>query len=241
MLIVEPRLYQLNEYSISVRRPLKTSIRILHLSDIHFALPNPSMAAFFDRLSRIPVDLVFITGDIIDCPGGIPICIQTVSKLKPKFGTFAVFGNHDYYNYQFWDAILHNFPGQAQPRHLQDHLLLQKSLEDAGIRVLKNETVTHMVNGEAILIHGLDDPTTGRANVRKAMQNFDPSKVNILLTHTVDALVDIGENEMNVSFRRLKELILRVRDQTLLPSCSKGSPGGPLRWGQNSLRPTGGL
>jgi hypothetical protein len=66
--------------------------------------------------------------------------------------------------------------------------------------VLFNETAEVNVEGKPVLIHGLDDPTTGRADLLKAMKNFDPKKINILLTHTVDAFLDIGENEIDLSF-----------------------------------------
>ncbi len=197
---VEPKLFQINRYPVKIRKSLPKPIRILHLSDIHFSSPQKSLARFFDRLAKEDVHLVFVTGDIIDCEAGIPFCVENLRKLRPRYGTFAVLGNHDYYDYRFEDVVIHNFPGQGFPKNSQNTALLERALKDMGVSVLKNETVAKEVEGGVLLIHGLDDPTTGRANVRKAMENFDPKFPNLLLTHTVDAMLDVGENEMDLCF-----------------------------------------
>lgn len=200
MFFAEPRLFEINRYDLAVRKRLARPIRILHLSDIHFAGPNPPLTRFFDRLAAEKVDFVFITGDIIDCAEGIPRAVEHFRKLKPAHGIFAVFGNHDYYDYTLPDAFLHNFPGQPHPKALNPANEFQRGLEKIGVKVLKNETVEVDFSGTPLLIHGLDDATTGRANIRKAMNNFNPAKVNLLLTHTVDVFLDIGENEIDFSF-----------------------------------------
>ncbi len=200
MFAVEPRLREINRYEVSITKKLPRPLRILHLSDIHFARPDAALAKFFDRLAAEDFDAVLISGDIMDCKEGLPVCIENLKKLKPAHGIFAVFGNHDYFDYSFFDVILHNFPGQREPVSTQPTHLFASEMQAAGIRVMRNETLEINAGGAALLIHGLDDPTTGRANVRKAMQQFEPAKINILLTHTIDAFLDIGENEIDLSF-----------------------------------------
>lgn len=197
---IEPRLYEINRHTVTIHKWLDHPLKILHLSDIHFAKPDRVLSAFFDRLAKEHFHFVFITGDIMDCEDGIPVCVENVKKLRPSHGMYAVFGNHDYYYYGFADVFIHNFPGQNKP--LREHRAerLKQALEEVGVRVLRNETEPVFVDGIPMLIHGLDDPTTGRANVREAMQNFDSKKINILLTHTVDVFLDIGENEIDLSF-----------------------------------------
>ena len=198
--LIEPNQIQLNRHEVMIRKNLPRPLKILHLSDIHFAWPKAHIDRFFDRLAAEPLDFVFITGDIMDCDEGITECLKNLKKLKPKYGQYAVFGNHDYYNYRLIDVFMHNFPGQGRPLLPNNVETFQKALEEHGIRVMKNETDKVQVEGAEILIHGLDDPTTGRANVRVAMDHFDESKTNLLLTHTVDVFLDIGENEIDVSF-----------------------------------------
>lgn len=198
---LETRRYQISRYEVTLRKPLPFSIKILHLSDLHFSKSNKRLLRFFEHLmGEEAYEFVFITGDIFDSEKGIPACIEHFKKLEAKHGSFAVFGNHDYYDYRWADVFIHNFPNQAKPKHHQPAQRFEEALASAGVRLLKNETIEKEIQGVPLLIHGLDDPTTGRANVRKAMQNFEPSKINILLTHTIDVFLDIGENEIDLSF-----------------------------------------
>lgn len=197
---IEPRLIQLSRHEIALQKFLSRPVRILHLSDTHFAGPHKAISNFFDRLSQESLDFVVVTGDIMDCEEGLPFCIENLKKLKTRYGIFAVFGNHDYFDFQFADVFLHNFPGQGRPLISQRVDFFEQSLEEAGIRVLRNETETVVIEDTPLLIHGLDDPTTGHADLLKAMQNFDPEKINILLTHTIDAFLDLGENQIDLSF-----------------------------------------
>ncbi|MDP3920259.1 MAG: metallophosphoesterase [Candidatus Omnitrophota bacterium] len=181
-------------------KALGASLKVLHLSDIHFAGKIRALDQFFDRIAAEDVDLVFLTGDVIDHEKGIPSCVENLKKLKPRIGKYAVFGNHDYYNYRLSDCFKHHFPGQGVPESLNPIERLAEGYADAGVHLLKNETVEILNGRTPLLIHGLDDPTTGKANLRTTMKNFDPEKINLLLTHTIDVFLDIGEGEIDVSF-----------------------------------------
>ncbi len=191
--------YQINPRFALVRKKLSRPLRILHLSDIHFRGKDRGLELFFEKLGKEACDFVFITGDIFDCAKGASQA-GLFKKLKPRYGTYAVFGNHDYYNYGLFDMAIHYSPGQGKPHRPQPAGIFEKALEHAGVRLLRNETVEVKVDGVPVLIHGLDDPITGRANVRQAMLNFKPAKLNILLTHSIDVFLDIGENEIDLSF-----------------------------------------
>jgi len=192
--------FEINRYPVSLKKKVSQSFSVLHLSDIHFTGPNPPLDEFFQRISQETYDLIVLSGDIIDCESGITHAVRTLSKLKATYGFYAVFGNHDYYDYHLKDAFLHNFPGQSKPKRLNPSEKLKEALEGAGLRVLMNETRELMIGQTPILIHGLDDPTTGRASIRKTLENYDASKLNILLTHSIDAFYDIGEGEIDLSF-----------------------------------------
>lgn len=197
---IEPRLYQINRYDVSLHKPLGRSYRVLHLTDIHFAKKDGKLGGFFDRLAKESYDFVFVTGDVIDCEEGITSCVENLKKFSPALGTYVVFGNHDYFDYHLWDVISNSSPSNGRLKYKNRPDLFEKALEKEGIRVMRNETEEIKSGRDSLLIHGLDDPVTGRANIRKAMQDFDPAKVNILLTHTVDVFLDIGEGEIDLSF-----------------------------------------
>jgi len=205
----EPFRYEISRHSVTLKRKaLRRPLRIMHLSDIHFAGRNERLDAFFDSLAKEPCDYIFVTGDIIDCISGIPDAVKNLSKLKPEQGIYAVLGNHDYLDYRPVEMVVHNvceimdrdYPEKFRPNNRQRVDLLEAALGKAGVRLLKNETVETSFEGAPLLIHGLDDATTGQANLRRTMGNYDPAKLNILLTHTVDVFLDIGKEEIDLSF-----------------------------------------
>ncbi len=200
MFRIEPNRFQINYKKIRIKKQLNRPLRVLHLSDTHFTGASKKLDRFFDKLVSIPCDLVALTGDLVDCEEGIPEAVKNLAKLKPAFGIYVVYGNHDYYDYNLIDSLIHNFPGQKQPRKRIPVDLLQEELEKHGIRVLRNETAEILCDQVPLLVHGLDDPITGCANIRLTMANFDPGKINILLTHTIDVFLDVGENEIDLSF-----------------------------------------
>lgn len=200
LFFVEPRWIQVSRHEVKVQKKLSSPFRILHLSDTHFSGRNLFLNKFFDKLSQDVYDVAVITGDIIDCPEGISQCTDNLKKIKTRFGFYAVLGNHDYFNYGFLEAFNHNFPYQTYPSRKNAADKLQEELAKINIKVLKNQTEEINVLEEKILIHGLDDPTTGRADVKLIQPNFCSQKINILLTHTVDALQHIEEGHIDVSF-----------------------------------------
>lgn len=199
---VEPNAFEINEHTISHQKDVSSPVKILHLSDIHFARARPSLTRFFKRLAKIEVDFVFLTGDIIDCTSGIPLCIDHLKMLKPKYGIFAVFGNHDYYDYKVVDAFIHNLKAKdTHPIYDQPIDEFTKKLQKIGVTVLKNESrKVELENGDVLLIHGLDDPATGHDDASLIHPNIDRGKLNLLLTHLVDAVLNFEKGRIDVSF-----------------------------------------
>lgn len=186
-----------------VTKSLAEPLRILHLSDIHFSGSDPSMSRFFDSLGEETYDLIFITGDIFDREEGMPMAEESFKKLKAKIGIYAVFGNHDYYNYRLRDTFMilaMGFRGRRHPISRQPVLRFKALLAQVGVKLLVNERVEFQHGGQTFSIFGLDDPTTGRADMEKTMHEYNPAHINLLLTHTIDAFFYIGKNEMDLSF-----------------------------------------
>ena len=197
---IEPNAYEISRHKRPSKKALAKPLRILHLSDTHFSGRNPRLSGFFDRLAKEPVDFVFVTGDILDSGKGIGPCIENFKKLKPKHGFYAVFGNHDYYDYLFRHVFITNAPKHNHPKDSQPHEEFQKELTKAGIQLLKNETHEVVFDGTPFLIHGLDDPVTDHADFDKIKRAVQPEKINFLLTHTVDAFFYLEENQIDFSF-----------------------------------------
>ncbi|MFZ5802663.1 MAG: metallophosphoesterase [Candidatus Omnitrophota bacterium] len=196
---IEIRRYRVVFRSVPIRKKLPRPLKILHLSDFHFTGKPHPLDDFFGQLAREPYDLVFCTGDLIEHDGAVRQCAANLARLQSRYGIFAILGNHDHYDYRFWDSFLHDFPGWGLPKTLNDVDRLVHELKVSGIRVLRNETAEFVIEGVPFLVHGIDDPMTEKANLRATLENFDPRKVNILLTHSADVLLEVGDNEMDLA------------------------------------------
>lgn len=105
--------------------------RIVHLSDTHIAttIPLDKVERLVEKVNSLHPDVVLISGDIID--GRYDLIsdqVKCLRKLTPKFGVWGVNGNHEYY---------------------ADVLDWQQKFQDAGIKILNNDSVT-LNNNEGI-------------------------------------------------------------------------------------------
>lgn len=74
-------------------------LRIAHLTDIHINKSRGRHSRIIGHLARMPLDLVFFTGDYIwderDEDVSFNVMQRIAAVLKPRIGSYGVFGNHD--------------------------------------------------------------------------------------------------------------------------------------------------
>lgn len=143
-------------------------LSILHLSDLHMENLSVDAQRIVDDFSHHSLDLIAITGDLLDRKKNIPKAVayvKTVMQLNPRYGTYVVFGNHDYV---------------LSPPKLAE---LQTELERIGCRVLINEHVTVLHDGQPLHIIGVDDFATRHSNLPKAFKGVPDSGARLVLTH----------------------------------------------------------
>ena len=130
-------------------------LRILHFSDLHLTRPNKKFDNFFAHLNKIECDLAIVSGDVIDNDNGIDPCVKYLTSLKPKYGTFITYGNHDKYKLGLREFMFFNSIKKFIPNNLN---LLETKLKDNGINVLDNK-ITHLgINGIGVDLIGIDCP-----------------------------------------------------------------------------------
>ena len=74
-------------------------MRLVQLSDLHlgpFMAPE-RLSAYIDEVNRFEPDLVCITGDISADLEGLKAGLGELSRLRARYGVFAILGNHDVY------------------------------------------------------------------------------------------------------------------------------------------------
>ncbi|MBP1155386.1 MULTISPECIES: metallophosphoesterase [unclassified Paenibacillus] len=143
------------------------SLKVLHISDMHMENISVSPDRLLDILSEERPDLIALTGDYLDKVKSIPklnAYLKVLRKMNPKYGIYAVFGNHDY-------VLKH-----------QDFTKLRKNLEDFGCKVLQNENDLLYVDGRQIHIIGIDDFSTKRSDLNQAFRGTDKG-FRLVLTH----------------------------------------------------------
>jgi predicted MPP superfamily phosphohydrolase len=75
-------------------------LRILHLSDLHFPLPRPTVRRMRHLIRQLSPDLICVTGDLAndarsDSGHGLLQCRQFLGSLTPPRGMFLVWGDWD--------------------------------------------------------------------------------------------------------------------------------------------------
>jgi len=117
------------------------ALSIALVSDIHLGIiiHEERLEEVVDGVNTLEPDIILIGGDVFDESERIvDNMVGTLSRLRSRYGVFAVLGNHDFY---------------------AGHKALVGIMERANITVLRNRLVT--VPG-VINIVGLDDPEGAR-------------------------------------------------------------------------------
>lgn len=154
----------INQNQVHGNQPI---LNILQLSDLHLEHISITATQLYEKLKNKRIDLIALTGDFLDRKRTIsklePYLI-VLGRLNPKYGMYAVLGNHDYV-----------LKGES----LQ---LLINTLEQNGCTVLQNENKTIIVDGKTVNIIGVDDFSTSRSNLDTSYTNLQ-NGVNLVLTH----------------------------------------------------------
>lgn len=197
---VEPNWHRLKRVKISIPKKIRKPITILHLSDIHFQKKLGSKKRFFQRLSMLNPDLIFLTGDIIDSDDGVDTAVRTLSGLRARYGMFMVLGNHDYYDYRFKDVVLYHAGLTKLSEQRNNVSRFTSELKKIGVTVLVNRSIRLEVHGNPVLIGGTDDPVTQHIDFEKALHGLSPNTLNILLTHHLDSLMKLSHRGVDLVF-----------------------------------------
>jgi predicted MPP superfamily phosphohydrolase len=163
-----PQLSELNVQLPNLPRAL-SGLTLLQLSDIHIGelLQEKYMVELIERCNALRPDAVVITGDLVD--GTVPRLSRYVAplqRLRSRYGTFFITGNHDYYS------------GADE---------WCEALSGLGLTVLRNRRVVLGDSGASLDLAGVDDWGARRGgrgyDLEEALAGRDPSRALVLLSH----------------------------------------------------------
>jgi len=210
-------------------------LKILHLSDFHLRtdFKGKKLEKFIEKLSFETYDLIFITGDMVEKNDLQDELIEMLKSLKAKYGIYAVFGAHDYYNKKPQEFIKNMFEKKESYSRQNDWAALRKKLESIDVHVLQNESVIlkDVPGYNEIDIIGIDDPLLNKMDLKKSLSGIflDSSSIKILdvprVIRTSQDPVNSGSSEESISTKNeLKiaqnnylaetEGVLRTREYT---------------------------
>lgn len=167
----------INHIEVPKTSKLKKPINILHLSDLHLEHLSISALDLKKQLINQPIDLIALTGDFLDRSKSIPKLIpylKVFQEINPTYGTFAVFGNHDYVLSQHYFKKLKN------------------TLISYGVHTLQNESVSLTIDHQNIYIIGIDDYSTLRSNIKESYENVGDG-YKLVLTHDPNIVLEMKE------------------------------------------------
>jgi predicted MPP superfamily phosphohydrolase len=224
----EPFNFKLSEVDIFIEdrladkagagKPARPILTILHLSDFHLRnnLKGKKMFKFVRSLSGLNVDLILITGDLLESEKNIDYLVEMLSPLKAKYGKYAVFGVHDHYYKTVLEFLKNMFKKKRKYTKENDISCIIKRLRDIGIEVLINKGRKISMGGSGIVnnieIIGLDDPIIKKTDIKKAFSYIGPVKKSKTLKRSgwLKEYRDTFELKKSSAHKLNDEKILRI-------------------------------
>jgi predicted MPP superfamily phosphohydrolase len=173
---------KLNLKNFKSKRPLK----IVQISDLHLGSFQriDKLAEAVDLINKEEADFIFFTGDLVNNHASevLPF-IDTLKKLKSKYGNYSVLGNHDYADYLGLDKSKE----QDRIKWNNNHNEILNYHSSAGFRLLLNEHQLVKVEDQELNIVGVENWGDGRfskyGDLEKAMLGSKLNIPTILLSH----------------------------------------------------------
>lgn len=139
-------------------------LRIAHLSDLHLnhRLPPSYYCDMANLVRQSEPDLIFITGDFITETEGIHRFPELAEQLVGRYGTYAIFGNHDYW---------------------AEHKTVERVVSGTGVCLLGNGWQRVNADGKKLVLLGCELPWNLKPLIVPELQD---DETLLALSHTAD-------------------------------------------------------
>ena len=163
--------------------------KIIHLSDLHSKSFGKNQQRLANILDKSKPDMIVITGDLVDQKHyDEQVALELVNQAVEIAPVFFVMGNHEWWSGQFGS--------------------LEKQLIKAGVYVLRNSWQTIEVDGQKIVICGIDDPAAAgnqydeggfiEQQLQETLSKLSKDNFKILLSHRPEKLTLYAQYEANL-------------------------------------------
>ena len=191
-ILVERRAYRL------VRRDLAIlpaggpeTLRVLHLSDLHFVSRDDRKARFLASLPS--ADVTIVTGDFLAEPEAVETAVEAVRATRGRLASWFVLGSNDYFVPRPTNPLgylVRSSNGKPRPTKGGRWRELVDLLEADGWRDLTNVRDEVDLDGLPVELLGLDDAHIRRHDLRVAPRHA-PDRFGIAVMHSPDSAPEV--------------------------------------------------
>lgn len=153
---------QVTSYVIETDR-VDQPVRLAILTDLHSCAYGEGQGELLTAVDAMKPDAVLLGGDILDDRLPETAGWQTVAALADKYPCAYVTGNHEWWS------------GEAERMCAQ--------MESLGVAVLRGASVAWTLNGQPIVVCGIDDPDSGSEQLHTAAEAAKENAFTVLLAH----------------------------------------------------------
>lgn len=146
--------------------PFGRSLKVVQVSDIHAGLfmTREEVRRLVDQVVPLQPDLFVLTGDYIsNSMKSLPGCVAEMARVRPRYGTFAIMGNHEWWYGELPEIIA------IFRRH--------------RIALLRNAHRVIPSEQGYFAVAGIDDLYAGRPDLGAALDGLDSAMPVLLLSH----------------------------------------------------------
>lgn len=164
--------------------------KIVHLSDLHNKSFGKKQERLVRKVRKLQPDIIVYTGDLIDSNrAGDEAGLILMEELTVVAPVYYVTGNHEWWSETFSS--------------------LESSLEDIGVKVLRNEHDALVKGNDQIVIAGIDDPAydgrrtereTAEEDIVKSTDGIVKDSFTILLSHRSELFPLYSKRDLDLVF-----------------------------------------
>ena len=162
---------------------VNNQIRVIQVSDLHTCSYGKNNKQLLKRIEELAPDIIICTGDIVDyVEADLDYAVDLAGGLSKIAPSYYIYGNNEVegiYNFPLKEKELDEEFGFDRNNRDESALLkvqdsFEEELENAGIKVLKNEKDTIKVKSTTIDVYGVltSNPSSFWSYSGKSFENY---------------------------------------------------------------------
>jgi predicted MPP superfamily phosphohydrolase len=161
--------------------PFGRRLRVVHLTDIHAGLymTRHDLRRYAGLVRRLQPDVLALTGDYISTSMSFLPCLEELTGIPTRYGTFATLGNHEHWN------------GNRET--------VSAFFRERGVVLLDNEHRILQTPDGPFAVAGIDDLVAGTPDLDAALRGLDPGLPTLLLSHQPEVFPEAAAAEVNLT------------------------------------------